>query len=78
MDDRLHGESNWRESARSHFAARHFTAQVDEKRGLYKFTCEVQPLATVTNFGSPKKCPFCGQRNPIGNGKFTAFEANKK
>lgn len=76
MDDRLHGDSRWRESTRSSFGARHFTAQVDERRGLYKFACESQPLMTLTSYGSPRRCPLCGTNYPIGKGKLTGGETS--
>jgi hypothetical protein len=42
----------------------HFLAAFDAKRGLYRFVCESQPLATVTSV-APQRCPACGQENPI-------------
>lgn len=49
----------------------HFVAAYNAKRGLYRFVCECQPLATVTSH-APKRCPFCGQQDPVRveEGKF--------
>lgn len=44
----------------------HFLASVQENRNLFTFVCESQPLLTLANYGLPKRCPFCGQDNPIG------------
>jgi hypothetical protein len=44
--------------------ALHFVAAFDAKRGLYRFVCECQPMATVTS-QAPKRCPFCGQQDPV-------------
>jgi rubrerythrin len=35
-------------------------------RNLYVFICSAQPGLTVTSFGTPKRCPLCSQRYPIG------------
>src|SRR5208283_977239 len=43
----------------------HFVTAVDERRQLFSFVCESQPLATVRSYGHPKRCPFCQQANPI-------------
>jgi len=45
----------------------HFIAGVQQTRNLYAFVCESQPVLTITNFGPPKRCPFCGQDDPIGS-----------
>jgi len=42
----------------------HFVAAFDAKRGLYRFVCECQPMATVTS-QALKRCPFCGQENLV-------------
>jgi hypothetical protein len=43
----------------------HFPAAFDERRGLYRFVCDSQPLMTLTSAGVPKRCPLCGQNYPI-------------
>ncbi len=43
----------------------HFVAGIDERRGLFSFVCELQPLATIRSYGRPKQCPFCKQENPV-------------
>jgi hypothetical protein len=45
----------------------HFIAAVRQDRDQNAFVCEGQPLLTVTTFGRPKRCPLCGQDDPIGN-----------
>ena len=45
----------------------HFIAGVQQSRNRYAFVCESQPLRTVNSYGLPKRCPFCGQDDPIGN-----------
>ena len=45
----------------------HFISRFDEKKGLYAFVCEEQPLLTLTSYGLPERCPFCRQGNPIGS-----------
>ena len=46
----------------------HFVTAVDERRQLFSFVCELQPLATIRSYGRPKQCPFCKQENPISTG----------
>jgi len=46
----------------------HFLAAVDERRGVYSFCCESQPLATVRSYELPKRCPFCQEQDPVGDG----------
>ena len=36
-------------------------------RNLFVFICSAQPGLTVTSFGTPKRCPPCSQRYPIGS-----------
>jgi hypothetical protein len=67
MEKRRYSESSAREAARDSSRGLHFTARVDEKRGLYRFVCESQPLMTLTSHGLPKRCPFCRQDDPIGS-----------
>jgi hypothetical protein len=43
----------------------HFVAVIDERRQLFSFVCELQPLATIRSDGRPKRCPFCQQANPV-------------
>lgn len=46
----------------------HFVAAIDEQRGMVSFCCEVQPTATIRMFGTPVRCPFCQQENPVSTG----------
>jgi hypothetical protein len=43
----------------------HFVGSFDQKRNLYRFVCEFQPLMTLTSHGIPKRCPLCGRNYPI-------------
>jgi hypothetical protein len=45
----------------------HFATAVDLQRGLFRFVCDRQPLMTLASYGYPRKCPLCGERDPIGN-----------
>jgi hypothetical protein len=45
----------------------HFIASVRQDRNQCTFVCESQPLLSLTNYGIPKRCPFCRQDDPIGN-----------
>jgi hypothetical protein len=47
----------------------HFVGSLDQKRELYRFVCESQPLMTLTSHGLPKRCPLCGQNYPIRSGR---------
>lgn len=38
----------------------HFIAHVLNNPLLYSLVCETQPLLTLTCFGFPTRCPFCG------------------
>lgn len=67
MEERRHSESSARETRGSCSRALHFTAFLDEKRGLCRFVCDSQPLMTLTSHGNPKRCPLCGQNYPIRN-----------
>jgi hypothetical protein len=46
----------------------HFVEVVDERRQLFSFVCELQPLAMVRSYGHPGRCPFCLKENPISAG----------
>jgi hypothetical protein len=37
----------------------------NSRTGTVFFACEQAPLMTFQNYGSPKRCPICQQRNPI-------------
>ncbi len=65
MERRRISEPNGGRAIGRRSGALHFTARLDEKRGLYRFVCESQPLMTVTSHGIPKRCPLCGQNYPI-------------
>lgn len=65
MEAGRHNEPNAREARGNRPRALHFTARLDEKRGLYRFVCDSQPLMTLTSHGIPKRCPLCGQHYPI-------------
>jgi hypothetical protein len=45
----------------------HFVVAVDQQRRSLSFCCEIQPLATIRTFGTgtPARCPFCSQENPV-------------
>ena len=45
----------------------HFVASVRQSGNQYGFVCDSQPLLTLTSHGLPKRCPFCGQDDPIGS-----------
>ena len=78
MEEKRYSESNRREAGRGSARTRHFTARLDEKRELYRFVCESQPLMTLTSHRLPKRCPLCGQNYPIKSEKPllpSAFEA---
>jgi len=55
----------------------HFVEAVDERRGLFSFACESQPLATIRSYGRPKRCPFCQQENPVTTG-FSMMKKGEK
>ena len=38
----------------------HFIARVLNKPQQYSLVCETQPLLTLTCWGFPTRCPFCG------------------
>ncbi len=65
MEEQRRSESSARETRGSSLRILHFTAHLDEKRGLYRFVCDSQPLMTLTSHGLPKRCPLCGQHYPI-------------
>jgi hypothetical protein len=69
MEKRRYNEFGAREMVRDSSQRLHFTARVDENRGLYRFVCESQPLMTLTSHGIPKRCPLCGQNYPIRSGR---------
>lgn len=64
MEEGRRSESNARETRRCSQAL-HFTAHLDERRGLYRFVCDSQPLMTLTSHGLPKRCPLCGKHYPV-------------
>jgi hypothetical protein len=48
----------------------HFISDVPNRSNRYALVCEAAPLLTATFSGLhgwPKRCPFCGQDDPIGN-----------
>jgi len=45
----------------------HFAASIRRDRNQYAFVCESQPLLTLMSHRLPKRCPFCGQDDPIGS-----------
>ena len=47
----------------------HFVTGTDEKLGMVNYCCVVQPLATVRSYGLPSRCPFCQEKNPVGDEK---------
>lgn len=67
MDNVGYGQSRGRETDRVRSRALHFSSRFDEKRGLFRFVCDSQPLITLTSHGIPRRCPFCGQNYPIKN-----------
>lgn len=78
MEEKRHSEPSARGTRKGRSTALHFTARIDERRGLYRFVCDSQPLLTLTSHGIPKRCPLCGQNYPIKSEKPllpSAFEA---
>jgi hypothetical protein len=45
----------------------HFVAELRRSRNQYAFVCESQPLLTVKSHALPRRCPLCGQDDPIGS-----------
>jgi hypothetical protein len=43
----------------------HFVATTDQRRQVISYVCELQPTATIRMFGTPVRCPFCKQENPV-------------
>lgn len=48
-------------TAKSH----HFIVAIDEKRQLFSYVCELQPMATIRSHGHPTRCPCCRHDNPF-------------
>lgn len=49
-------------------AAKHLMVGIDDKRQLFSYVCEVQPMATIRSYGHPARCPFCRCMNPVPTG----------
>ena len=45
--------------------ALHLVANFNQKRQLYAFFCESQPLLTFWSHGLPVRCPLCRAENPL-------------
>jgi hypothetical protein len=59
------GDDEMTDVSKSSAQLLHFVEAIDERRGLFSFACESQPLATIRSYGRPKRCPFCQQANPV-------------
>jgi hypothetical protein len=38
---------------------------VKDQSEMLGFSCETQPLVTVSSYRRPKRCPFCKQENSV-------------
>ncbi len=57
--------SQGHESMEQSTRALHLVASFNQKRQLYAFFCESQPLVTIWSHGLAVRCPFCGAENPL-------------
>jgi hypothetical protein len=56
--------------------AKHLMVGIDEKRQLFSYVCELQPMTTIRSYGHPARCPFCRCMNPVTAG-ISAKNASK-
>jgi hypothetical protein len=64
-DDGTCGDDEMTEPKKTSAEVLHFVAATDQRRQVISYVCELQPTATIRIFGTPVRCPFCQQENPV-------------